>query len=223
MILGEFQFLWKYGIIALYMIFTIVYICIIALMPDQARTTVATILIFTDPAAMGLFFMGAVVLFEKSQRVNSALGVAPITVSEYIIAKVTPMLLLAIVVSIILSSFAGGTNLILIPIGVAMASILLSLCGLMVGANIKSINSFIIVTVPFEIVISLPAILYLFEVLKSDWWRLLPGVAAIRLMDNPTRGVFLDILCLVAWILITFFYCKKMVTKALMTMGGASV
>ncbi|MDK2905268.1 MAG: fluoroquinolone transport system permease protein, partial [Eubacteriaceae bacterium] len=67
MLLNEFRFLWKYGIIALYLIFTLIYLSLLAALPASVREMTALVLVFTDPAAMGLFFMGAVVLLEKSQ------------------------------------------------------------------------------------------------------------------------------------------------------------
>jgi fluoroquinolone transport system permease protein len=44
-------------------------------------------MIFSDPAAMGLYFMGAIVLFEKSERVLSAIAVSPVKPREYVLSK----------------------------------------------------------------------------------------------------------------------------------------
>ena len=87
----EFRFLLKYGIVVIYMIFTILYLGILNVVPESIQIQVAAVLILSDPAAMGLFFMGAVVLLEKSQRIDSALAVSPIRISEYVIAKAIPM------------------------------------------------------------------------------------------------------------------------------------
>ena len=73
----DLRFQWKYGFYALYAVFTAAYLLTLAAVPESARRTVATVMIYTDPAAMGLFFMGAIVLLEKSQRVNLALAVSP--------------------------------------------------------------------------------------------------------------------------------------------------
>lgn len=123
LILGEFRFLWKYGIIVLYGVFTIIYLCLLAAIPESARQTTSAILIFTDPAAMGLFFMGAVVLLEKSQRVESSLGVSPIKIREYIIAKISPIMAVGCVVAIILSLYANMFSVLTI-VGVALSSAL---------------------------------------------------------------------------------------------------
>ena len=75
----------KYGIYMIYAILTVLYLVLLGALPPAWRTGTAVILIFSDPAAMGLFFMGAVILLEKSQRVVNALAVSPVTVREYII------------------------------------------------------------------------------------------------------------------------------------------
>ncbi|HCT90783.1 MAG TPA: ABC transporter permease, partial [Lachnospiraceae bacterium] len=46
---------------------------------------------FSDPAAMGLFFMGAVVLLEKGQHTPCAVAVSPVRAMEYIAAKVASL------------------------------------------------------------------------------------------------------------------------------------
>lgn len=57
---GDIRFQWKYGFYAVYAIFTAVYLLALSVVPISARRVVAAVMIFTDPAAMGLFFMGAI-------------------------------------------------------------------------------------------------------------------------------------------------------------------
>lgn len=223
LICGEFRLLMKYGIIFLYLIFTLIYLCLLAAIPKSAREITAVILVFSDPAAMGLFFIGAMVLFEKSQRVESSLGVAPIKLSEYVVAKVVPLMIIGIFVGLILCVFAGITKLALVLPGVAFSSVLFSLCGLMVGSNIKTLNGFMIAMVPFEVFLCLPAILSLFGVLSSSLWILHPGVAAIELIQGKQEHWVIALLVLIVWIIPAFFLCKSMVSKSFRRMGGAKL
>lgn len=220
LILGEFRFVFKYGIVALYIIFAVVYLCILAAIPQSARKVTASILILTDPAAMGLFFMGAVVLLEKSQRVESSLGVSPIKISEYIIAKLVPLMVIGTAVSCIMGLFAGLENLLLMMIGVAFSSILFSLCGLFVGAKIQTLNGFMIATVPFEILLCGPSILYLFGLLNSEFWILHPGVAALKLICGEVKLWYVTIPILLLWSIPAYLLCKKAVNQSFSKMGG---
>lgn len=223
LVLSEFRLLYKYGIIFLYGIFTIIYIALLTVIPSSAKPIVASILIFTDPAAMGLFFMGAMVLFEKSQRVESSLGVSPVKTSEYIVAKVIPFMAIGTLVGLALRLSANCSNIVLSLIGVALSSVMFSLCGLLVGTSIQSLNGFMIATVPFEIVICTPAILYNFKIIKNDWWIAHPGIAAIRLIGGDSNLWYLSFDSMIIWVLPIYFVCNKFVRKSFSTMGGAKI
>lgn len=223
LIRGEFLMLFKYGIVFLYLIFALLYIGILFVIPESARDIVVTVLIFTDPAAMGMFFMGAVVLLEKSQRIESSLGVSPITIFEYIMSKCTAFFILGVIVSVILKVFVGGGNVINVCLGVMLSSVLFSLCGLTVGANIKSLNGFMIATVPFEIILFVPSLLYLFGLLKNVVWVLHPGVAAIQLISGKTKHWYAAAIVIALWIIPIYLISKKAVKKSFHSMGGAKL
>lgn len=124
LIRAELHFLARYGILLLYAVFTAAYLCLLAALPAAVRETAAVVLIFTDPAAMGLFFMGAAVLFEKSQRVDAALSVSPVTVEEYAAGKVIALLCVGLAVAAVLGAFARLPQLPLALAGTALASVL---------------------------------------------------------------------------------------------------
>ena len=51
-----------------YLVITILYLAALRLIPADARPVVLSLLIFTDPAMLGFFFVAALVLFEKDAR-----------------------------------------------------------------------------------------------------------------------------------------------------------
>ena len=220
---GEIRFLLKYGIVALYVIFTILYLCVLSLIPGSALEVTASILIFTDPAAMGLFFMGAVILLEKSQRVGASIAVSPVTVTEYIIAKVVPMMIIGCCVASALAAYARTMSFLCI-IGVALACFCYSFCGLIVATKVKSLNGFMIAVVPFEMILFAPVILSLFGYTNQVWWLLHPGIAGYDLIAGKsvenTAYVLLSIGSLLLWSFILFFLCKKRVKEYLEQIGG---
>ncbi len=61
----DMRFQAKYGFYFLYAVLTIIYVIVLLAVPESWRENIAAILIFSDPASMGLFFMGAIVLLEK--------------------------------------------------------------------------------------------------------------------------------------------------------------
>ena len=44
-------------------------------------------IIFTDPAALGFFFLGALMMLERSEGVRTALAVTPLSAADYLTAK----------------------------------------------------------------------------------------------------------------------------------------
>ena len=223
LIIQEIRFCTKYGIVLMYVFFALFYVLLITAIPNEIREITGTILIFTDPAAMGLFFMGAIILLEKSQRVNCSLAVSPIKISEYIIAKVVSLMFMGIIIGLIISVAAGNNHLLITAIAIALSSAIFSLWGLVIAQKTESLNSFMIGTVPCEIIICIPAILYLFDIIKQEIWILHPGVSAIRLMKGQNDKVVLCMVVLVVWTIISYAVCYQSTTSYFKKMGGGKL
>ena len=111
LICGDIHFQWKYGFYFIYFILTVLYVCGIAALPEHWKTDIASIMIYSDPAAMGLFFMGAIVLLEKSQKVLNAMVVSPVKISEYILSKTVALIAISTVIALILGLVSGSNHL----------------------------------------------------------------------------------------------------------------
>ena len=74
---GDIHFQWKYGFYFIYFVLTVIYVFGITALPDNWKHNAAAIMIYSDPAAMGLFFMGAIVLLEKSHIAGKSIRVHP--------------------------------------------------------------------------------------------------------------------------------------------------
>ncbi len=220
---GDLRFINRYGITFIYVIFTIVYLCILSLIRGEAKEITATVLIYTDPAAMGLFFMGAMMMLEKSQCVNCSLSVSPITTNEYILSKILSLLVPGTLVAAILCAFALPTRLLTAIPAVMISSAIFSLCGLICAVHAKSLNGFIIMVIPFEILIFIPAMYDLFGDLRGWFWLLHPGVAAMRLILGDLRLWFVGAFGMLFWLCIAFLFCKKAVKKYFVEMGGGKI
>jgi fluoroquinolone transport system permease protein len=58
LLIGDIRFQFRYGFYYLYLVFAILYSGLLLALPDGWRERIALVMIFTDPAAMGLYFMG---------------------------------------------------------------------------------------------------------------------------------------------------------------------
>jgi len=218
--IGDIRFQWKYGFYALYAIFAVVYLLTLSAVPEDVRRAVATVMIYTDPAAMGLFFMGAIILLEKSQRVNSALAVSPVRAWEYMLAKLLSLALIGILMGGILAVAGGIPHLLQCIAAILLASFLCSACGLIAAERSRSLNQFILLTVPFELLLCLPPVLLLFGI-ESPWLMLHPGVSAVWLIYGAAPSVPLCVLSLLLWCLLVMYFCHKSVTKYCTRARGA--
>jgi fluoroquinolone transport system permease protein len=222
LLVGDVRFQFKYGFHFLYMIFAAVYTALLFVIPGVWREKAAILMIFSDPAAMGLYFMGSIVLFEKSERVLDSIAISPTKPAEYVLAKLGSIALISTVVALIIGICGGITgNLLAFAVGVFLCSCLFSSVGLIIAANITTLNQFIIYTIPAELVINIPAIAYLFGY-KVNWLLLHPGVGLIELCANGPNA-FLAMVGLILWSVLFFILACRVVQKMFQAVGGVKL
>ncbi|PKM62548.1 MAG: ABC transporter permease [Firmicutes bacterium HGW-Firmicutes-21] len=222
LITSDIRFQYKYGFYLLYAVFTVFYIFLLRLIPEEWKKTVVAVLIYSDPAAMGLFFMGAIILLEKSQRVLDSIAVSPVKVGEYIAAKVASLGFIGVLVGVIIAMTAKTGNLLLTLCGVILASVLFSLLGIIIAVKIKSLNQFVIATVPFLLILTAFPVLTLFYDF-GEYVVLHPGVSAIRLIIGGEDNNAVHILVLLFWIILAWMICHSAVKKAFLALGGVKL
>lgn len=209
----------KYGFYFIYAVLTIFYIFLLFVLPRSWRMNAMTIMIFSDPAAMGLFFMGAIVLLEKSQKIIQLLAVSPVKVWEYILSKVVSLAIVSEIVAFVLAIVAKTEDLLLILIGTALTSVVFTLLGLIAATKINSLNQFVLVTVPIELVCFVPAVLFLFgySPIAFNWY---PVNLCLSLIANKTKNMILTLFIIVITISILFVLAYYSTSKMFKGVGG---
>lgn len=222
LIKGDVIFQIKYGFYFVYTVFTVFYILLLFVFPETVREKAAAIMIYTDPAAMGLFFMGAIVLLEKSQRVLNSIAVSPVKVSEYILSKVITLGLISTLVGTIIAGFAKADNILEAIVGIFLGSVIFSLLGLAVAVKINSLNQFTVATVPFELLCFIPPMFYLFGFDKS-YMLLHPGCIIIRMILGKNGYEPELLLILAGWIILIYLITYRVVKKMFLCVGGVKL
>ncbi len=182
-LINDIRFQVRYGFYLLYLVVTLIYLSLLFALPMAWRPVAAVIVVFSDPAALGLFFMGAIVLFEKSERTLESVFISPMTIDEYITAKVLSLSLISTVVGLVLLAVVIPGSLQLLPliIGLFTGSVLFSLAGLLIASRVNSLNQFMFGVIPLSTFIALPALLHVFGVGRG--WKLWhPGASLIHLL-----------------------------------------
>jgi len=218
---GDIRFQFKYGFYFIYAIFSVLYIFLLFLFPEAWRAKASAVMIYSDPAALGLFFMGAIILLEKSERVLNALAVSPVSVTEYILAKVISLAGISVIVSVLLAIAAGGENLTLIVISVALTSAIFTLLGLISATKINSLNHYLFLIIPIEIVCMIPPLFFLFY--PKEVLRIYPLNSAISLISGNSKIPALDITILVLLLIILFFFARNAISKMWRSLGGVKL
>ena len=221
---GDMTFQWKYGFYFLYALLVIIYMMIFSFFAGDLKNTIVSICVYSDPAAMGMFFMGALILLEKSQRIINSIAVSPVTTVEYIGGKVISIGIISEIVGLILVAKGYTENIVLSGIGIFLGSIIFSLCGIIVGAKISSLNQYIICTIPFEIVGFLPVIMYRLGFQSENFLMLIhPGCGVMQLIQGKTEFIIPSLVSIIIWIALLFVIANKAVKKMFRQSGGVKL
>lgn len=217
---GDMIFQWKYGFYALYFLMIIIYMMLFSFFQGDTKNVVVDICVYSDPAAMGLFFMGALILLEKSQRVTNSIAISPVSTREYILAKVISIGFISEVVGLILIFQGKTNNWFLTAVGIFAGSALFSLCGIIVGAKIESLNQYIVWTIPFEIIGFVPVIIYR---IGLGWGNRLmflhPGCGIMQLICGNDSYLILSLSSAIIWLIILYFTADICVQKMFRNSG----
>ncbi|HBH1697345.1 TPA: ABC transporter permease, partial [Clostridioides difficile] len=190
--------------------------------PTFMREKIAIIMIYSDPAAMGLFFMGAIVLLEKSQRVLNSLAVSPVKVSEYILSKVISLGVISSIVAMFIAITLNLDSIIISTIGTFFSSIIFSLLGLILASKASSLNQFIVLSIPIEIICFIPPILNVLLDTKS-YANLYPFNICISLISGDKNFIMINILILISIIIIIYFITYYFICSSWKKVGGVKL
>lgn len=222
LLMGDIRFQLKYGFYLVYLVFSVLYIGLLFALPESWRKTAGILMIFTDPAAMGLFFMGAIVLFEKSERVLNSIAVSPVRSIEYVLSKLFSIAIISTLVAVVIGACGGFvSDYVGFVFSVFVCSCIFSAVGLICAAKVESLNKFIILTIPAELLINTPAIVYLLGY-KKDWLLFHPGVCMIELCTDGQNKLICSLIMIV-WAVLFIVLADVSVKKMLKSVGGVKL
>lgn len=172
----QFVILYKNNLIAISIAVTAIYALIFYLIKDIPNVEpFLTLLIYNDPAIIGLFFIGLSVIMEHNDNVLPALFVTPVSYHHYLSSKI-------IALSIVGWACASGMTLAILGFqiqwlqfstGVLFTCIVFSLVGLYVVSFTTDFLSFMLRSIPLMLLFSLPLFNY-FGVTNVNVFKLSP-------------------------------------------------
>jgi len=232
MVKWEFILLSRYYIIHISILSVILYFLSTQAIPDMDNSKFHTMLLFFDPATIGLLFIGALVLFEKSENILQALVVTPMQVDDYILSKILSLTILSVISAslfMILLTIFGDVefDILFFCLGIILSSIMLILLGFILVSRVKSINEYLLSMAVAFLGLSFPPMLHISGLYENIIFYAWPTHASLTLF----KGVFFasgielweiayGIGYQVFWIVLLYLLAKKAFHKYIVLKGG---
>jgi fluoroquinolone transport system permease protein len=224
--------LYRYKIIHISILSVVLYFLTTQAIPDLDRPIFHSLLLFFDPAIIGIMFVGALVLFEKSENVLQALVITPMRVDDYILSKITSLTILSIISATIfialLKIFSNvDFDLIFLILGIILTSVMLILLGFVLVSRVNSINEYLLAMVVSFLALLFPPMIHLSGIYENVIFYLWPTQASFILFTGVFNSNGLEvweiaysIIYQIIWIGIFYYLAKKAFYKHIVLKGG---
>lgn len=224
-LVNDIRYQIKYGFYFLYAVISVIYVAVLFVVPADYRKAVASIIILTDPAMLGMFFIGGIWLLEKGEGLHRFWAISPLRELEYIVSKAISLSIISALSAnlIVLIALRKAANYLLLSVSVLIGSFVFTTIGLTIASYARSVNHYMLIGTPPAILLSLPPILAAFGI-SHPALEILPGTAlwraigfSIGMADNT--GVWLWII-LAFWLGAALILANARIPAALQTEEG---
>jgi len=180
----QFQLLYRNNLIFISVAVTAMYAGLFYLLRGLPNSEwILTLLIYNDPAIIGLFFLGLTVLMEKNQEILSALVVSPMNFHTYLLSRIIPLSIIGwgCALGMGIAIFRLDFDLLNFSIGVFSTCLIFCFFGLLLVAKSSEFLLFLLRSIPVLILMSLPLSNY-FELTDIQLFKILPIQGPLNLI-----------------------------------------
>jgi len=207
----DIRYQFRNGFYYVYLFVSIIYIAILFKLPNEIQGIVTAMVIFSDPAMLGFFFIGAIILLEKEENIFEALFITPLRVKEFIGARIFSLTAISLLTSFLIAIVVRGFafNYILLFISLCLTAIFFTLQGLTIAVVTKTVNEYLIYSIIYSFILVIP-IFELLNIYKNILFYLWPTRASIVLILGAFTSniglseLMFSIFVLVVWIFIAY-------------------
>lgn len=205
------------------------FVALLPVSPPPPR--LAAFFVFMDPATIGLSFVGAMVLMEKTQGTLFALGVTPAKPWAYVAAKTVSLTLLTFASSLVVVHFAtgGAFDLMRQLVALTLCSTVAVLIGLLCVARAASMNQLVVTLLWVNTLLYVPLLSH-FGVLGDALTPLVAPIPSYAMLvaleasvdpgSASTLAQASAALYLTAWIWIGWRWALRELVGSIITEGG---
>jgi len=223
---SDFKFQYEEGFLYIYLAICIIYLVILSVLPSSILSIVLPVLIYSDPAGLGLFFIGGMIMLEKRQGIVNYLIVTPLLVREYILSKVMTLSTLAVVVTLIITIFTSikePINYLVLITSTFLTANFFTMIGILIAITCSNLNEYFVKIIPWMILLSLPC-LGLIVLPDNIFISIIPSVASLQLIIGAFHEItiikylLLTIYLIIINVKLLFIVSSKF--EEIMTIGG---
>jgi fluoroquinolone transport system permease protein len=185
---------YRYGIYVAYAAVIVFWLIVLSWAGPLVPVYASALVIFADPAAVGFYFLGGLMMLERSDGVLAALAATPTSASDYFWAKAITLTGLALMASILVflaSHREGGEQPLLLVVTVALTSIQYLGIGVPIARRFRTVNGYLVGSAGFLLPVIAPSFLALVDPFPT-WLSLIPATSQLRLMLVATGAVHAD-------------------------------
>ncbi len=222
----DMRFQYRHGFYHVYLLFTVLYAAVIRLVPEEARLPVAAIIVLSDPAVLGYFSIGALVMLERGQNLYAGVFSTPLRIDEYLVAKALSLGIISTASSLLIIVLGLGrmVNPVYVAAGVFLTAMFFTLAGFAPALQFKSLPVFLVISPLYIVVFNLPVLHYL-GLVESVAFYLLPTTGALLLIDGSLTGLSAgqaaySVIILVLWTLGAWQLARKVLVHYIIRGGG---
>ncbi|MTI96974.1 MAG: ABC transporter permease [Firmicutes bacterium] len=180
----------------------------------------------SDPAVLGYFTIGALVMLERGQNLYAGVFSTPLRVNEYLAAKALSLGVISTASSLLIIVVGLGrwVNPLYVILGVFLTAMLFTLAGFAPALQFKSLPVFLVMSPLYIVGFNLPILHYL-GLVDSFLFYLLPTTGSLLLIDGSLTGlsvwqVVYSLTVLVVWVLGAWYLARKVLERYIIRGGG---
>jgi fluoroquinolone transport system permease protein len=210
----------RYKIIHLSILSVIIYYMSLVAIPSMNTTEFKTLYLFMDPTLIGIMFVGALVLFEKTENTLQALTVTPMETRTYFFSKIISLTVLSVISAFLFVFLAHGFDFhyLYMIAGIVLSSVFLILVGFLMVARCKSINEYLALMMVVFLLLFVPPLLDISGIYENVIFYLWPSQASFLLFNGVFGTISLtDTIYAVVYLSIWIVGCYVLAKKAFYT------
>jgi fluoroquinolone transport system permease protein len=207
---GEIIRLYKYKVITISLIVSVIWVIIIALSDKETALMLSPMLLWMDASMMSIIFIAASYYFEKQEQTLKSLLVSPVSITEILITKVVASLLMGLVSGILIIGFSMifyglEVKLLLLIIYILIVVASHTAIGLLITLYSKDFGTMIVNYALYALVAMLPSLLLSVQIIPKKFAPLLlisPTHAGQILLNSafisqPTADILISVIYLI--------------------------